>query len=107
MATVDLSILTREGARVLIGHEKGLAARARLELDALDGVADEVTVVIPDHLRTLTPSFVQGLFAKSIHNLGEKGFFRHYKFRAAPSILNDIRAGVDRVLTSRHLGGFR
>lgn len=105
MAHVDLKLFGKGQVRVLIGHDKGLAAREALRLDELDQRGEVVTVSIPATLRTLTPSFVQGLFAASIKRFGEVEFFKHYRFEAPSHIIGDIRAGVDRVLTSRHLSG--
>jgi hypothetical protein len=105
MARVELQNIVGPEVRVLIGHERGIAIRNAFNLDALDQSPDAVEIVVPVTLKTLTPSFVQGLFAASIHSLGENGFFNHYKFQAAPDVLSDIHAGVDRVLTSRHLAG--
>jgi hypothetical protein len=105
MSRIDLNNVVGDDVRVLIGQDRGVAVRNSFNLDALDQNAEDVEVVVPPTLRTLTPSFVQGLFATSIHSLGESGFFRHYKFHAPAHVLSDIRAGVDRVLTSRHLAG--
>ena len=105
MQNLSLDTLVGEDVMVLIGHDRGVAARAKLGLDGLDHVAEPVAVSVPSHLLTLTPSFVQGLFAESVHYLGEERFFDHYQFAVPAHILSDIRAGVDRVLTSRHLAG--
>lgn len=105
MTQIDLKLLGKGDVRVLIGQDKGLAAREVLQLDRLDADADIITVIVPKSLRTLTPSFVQGLFAASVRRFGEVGFFQKYRFDVPTGILSDIRAGVDRVLTSRHLSG--
>lgn len=104
MTTIDLGDVAR-GANVLIGHEKGQAARAALRLDVLDASDDVVTVIVPSDLRAITPSFVQGMFSASVHRLGATAFFARYRFLAPKDLLDDIRAGVDRALTSRHIAG--
>ena len=106
MTKIDFEQLAK-GTRVLIGHEKGLATRSKLNLDELDRAPDEVVVVVPASLKSITPSYVQGLFAGSVRRLGETGFFRHYRFEAPGSVISDIRAGVDRILTDRHLSGIQ
>src|SRR4051812_47936175 len=102
MKQLELSTILGRDARVLIGHQRGLAVREAMRLDELDRDADPVQVVVPPTVSTLTPSFVQGLFAASIHALGEDRFYNHYKF-SNNAIFRDIKAGVDRILTSRHL----
>jgi hypothetical protein len=105
MKLLDLKSVVGEEARVLIGHERGVAVRKAFNLDQLDNDAEPVRIIVPGTLRTLTPSFVQGLFAGSVQRLGENQFYSHYTFETDPSVLGDIHAGVDRVLTSRHLAG--
>jgi hypothetical protein len=105
MPTINLTVLTRGEVRSLIGQDRGLAARGEFKLDKLDEDNSEVVVVVPPDMRTLTPSFIQGLFAGSVGHLGEQGFFAHYKFDAPAHIMNDVRSGIDRILTSRHIAG--
>ena len=105
MKQLDLSTIVGESIRVLIGQERGVAVRNSFKLDELDVQQDPVEIIVPRTLRTLTPSFVQGLFASSVKRLGEEQFFAHYHFDAEDHMVGDIRAGIDRVLTSRHLAG--
>jgi hypothetical protein len=105
MTTLNLVTVAGDEIRVLIGIDRGEQARGILKLDLLDIAPEPVVVTAPAHLKTLTPSFVQGLFAGSVHRLGEEEFFRHYRFEVPETILQDVRAGVDRILTSRHIAG--
>jgi len=105
MPRINLADTVGPDVRVLIGQDRGVAVRAAMHLDELDNSQTSVEFVIPETLRTLTPSFVQGFFSNSVHRLGESGFFAHYKFDARPHIVSDIHAGIDRILTSRHLAG--
>lgn len=105
MAQIDLQKLTSPGSRVLIGHEKGVAARAFYKLDQIDTSGEVVVVKIPGELRSLTPSFVQGMFAGSVHRLGRDEFYRKYRFEAPAYIIDDIRSGIDRALTDRSIIG--
>ncbi len=100
MKRIELSKFVGDDIRVLIGHERGIAVRNAFGMDALDQDPEVVQIAVPSTLRTLTPSFVQGLVAESIHRLGEKGFYDHYQFDAEAHVIGDIRAGVDRVLTN-------
>jgi hypothetical protein len=104
MKRIELKSVVGNDVRVLIGQDRGAAVREAFELDALDRDAEPVEVIAPENLKTLTPSFVQGLFAQSVLRLGEANFYKHYVFDK-DALLGDVRAGVDRVLTSRHLAG--
>ena len=105
MADLDLGILTKGEVASLIGHDRGLGARKLFKLDVLDREGTPVTVTAPESLEALTPSFVQGLFASSVHLLGEDKFFDHYRFEMNRDLLEDIRVGVQRALMKREIAG--
>lgn len=105
MADVDFKVLTKNEVSSLIGHDRGLAARKLFQLDALDRSAEPVEVTAPPSLEALTPSFVQGLFASSVHRLGEDGFFKHYRFNMDRGLVEDVRVGIQRALMKREIAG--
>jgi hypothetical protein len=106
MANLNFERLTKNEVSSLIGHDRGLAARKLFQLDVLDREASSVEVAAPSSLEALTPSFVQGLFAASVHALGEDGFFKHYRFdRLDRGLLEDVKVGVQRVLMKREIAG--
>lgn len=101
---INLGDLTRGGeVRNLSGHERGLAARAHFGLDAADGAAEEVRIVVPADIYTVTPSFFQGMFARSVHAAGDDParFFQRYRFKASPVVLRQIERGLAAVRTQR------
>lgn len=105
MADIDLRVLTKDEVSSLIGHDRGLAARKLFELDVLDRSAEPVEVTAPPNLEALTPSFVQGLFATSVHRLGEEGFFKHYRFNMHRGLVEDVHVGIERALMKREIAG--
>jgi hypothetical protein len=105
MASLDLGRLTRGEVTSLIGHERGLSARELFKLDELDRESDPVSVIAPANLEALTPSFVQGLFASSVHFLGETVFYKHYVFELSKDLIEDIKVGVQRALMNRDIAG--
>jgi hypothetical protein len=105
MADLDLGILTKGEVASLIGHDRGLAARKLFKLDALDRANEQVVVTAPESLEALTPSFVQGLFASSVHLLGEENFFDHYRFDIGRDLVEDVKVGVQRALMKREIAG--
>jgi hypothetical protein len=104
MPDINFSELTRGEVTSLAGHERGLEARRHFRLDDLDWSPDAIRVVAPQNLDALTPSFVQGLFATSVHRLGDQ-FFSHYRFEVSPEILSDIRVGIQRAQMRREIAG--
>lgn len=100
---VNLSELTRGEVFNLSGHERGSHARTLFKLDEADASAQEVQVVIPAEVYTLTPSFFQGMFARSLQSLGNDrdSFFKKYRFRASPLILRQVDRGIAAVRVDR------
>jgi len=105
MFTVDLEKLTRGEVTSLSGQPRGLEARKYFDLNQLDEVDEHVIVTAPENLEALTPSFVQGMFANSVHRLGRERFFDHYQFAISPELRADIDVGIERALMRREIAG--
>jgi hypothetical protein len=105
MGTVQINLdrLTGEGrVRNLSGKERGVAARAELGLSALDAKDDDVVVVVPDYVDTISPSYFQGLFSQSIKHLhGRDGFLQKYRFKATSQAMRWIEIGIRNATSSR------
>jgi hypothetical protein len=105
MALIELRELTG-GGRVhsLSGQERGVEARGKFNLDDLDKSAEQVTVDVPNDLDAISPSFIQGMFAKSLVEVFDRDqdrFLEHYAFRAPTHVLAQIHRGLMAVLTRR------
>ena len=82
--TLDLGVLigNRPDVRTLSGHDRGVEARALLKLDELDEDNRHVSVVVPESVVAISPSFLQGMLTRSIRKLGRAQFERHYNFQS-------------------------
>lgn len=100
---LQISELTQGVVRNLSGHERGVAARRRFELDRLDEDQEMVVrIIVPEDLDAITTSFFQGCFAESVNRLGGRdAFLRKYKFLADEFILSQVNRGINAVV-SRH-----
>lgn len=84
---IHLAELTGGRVRNLAGHDRGLSARAHYALDALDSEDDYVEIVLPDDFRAVSPSFFEGMFAKSVIAMkGLDSFLNHYRFNTPAHI---------------------
>lgn len=103
MRVVDLGDLTRGGeVHNLSGHERGLAARNHYGLDGADGGDEDVEIVVPGDIHTITPSFFQGMFAKSVLAAGDPtGFRSRFHFRASAIVQRQIDRGIASVRSRR------
>lgn len=101
---IDFGLLTADGEiHNLSGHERGLNARDLYKLDRLDMTSEPVKVVVSEDLYAMSPSFFQGMFAKSVHRLGSRDkFLEHYLFDATPDFMEDVDRGIRAVLTNRN-----
>lgn len=104
---INLDALTGGGkVHNLSGHTRGLAARDLFKLDDLDsGASDPVLVVVPDHIYSVSPSFIQGLFSASVRKLGNDKcrFYNHYRIVGTDLIMRQIERGMSAILTDRDL----
>lgn len=103
---INLDLLTDNGkVHNLSGHERGLAARAAFNLDALDNYAGPIDICVPEHIYAVSPSFVQGLLSTSFQNLGRsrENFFGRYNLVATDIIKRQFDRGISAILMNRDL----
>jgi hypothetical protein len=108
--TIDLEELTGHGkVQNLSGRLRGLAAREKFQLDELDSDADDIEVIVPSYVYSLTPSFFQGLFGDSVRAFGNDSakFMAHFRFTAPAVVLQQVERGLSAILTSRDLSNIR
>ena len=99
MPEIDLSLLTKDKVTMLTGHPRGLSARELYNLDQLDSSIDAVSIVAPEGLDTITPSFVQGFLAGSLRAIGVERLRKKYDLSHLPSFLqDDFETGIQRLL---------
>ena len=102
---IDLTDLVGRDGVVLVGMQRGTAARDLFVLDSLDSGTDDVVIVAPDNLEAISPSFVQGFLAASLKHLGEDGLRAKYKFELNELLLGDIAGGIKRLQMKRKIAG--
>jgi hypothetical protein len=94
---LDISVLAGDGATsVLSGKQRGMQARIDFKLDDLDARDEDVTVRLSEVVEAITPSFVLGMFGKSVRLCGSvDSFFDKYKFNTKPYIIAQLRRGAE------------
>jgi len=103
MKIIDLSKMTQGETDVLLGYDFGRRARGEYRLDELDKLKEKVIVALPKELDTVTPSFAQGFFGKSVLQLGGRDeFYAIYDFGDWPDDMRlQIDSGIARALMDR------
>ena len=86
------------GMPVFTGRSRGVNARAQLRLNELpDG--EQVDVIIPDAVYTITSSYFLGLFGPSVRHEGSaEKFLTRFRFQAPPHIKEKLDDLVSRAL---------
>ena len=80
MKRVDLAKYRRPGTVLFSGNPRGAAVRRAAALDESDRKGESVVVIVPDDVLAVTASFLSGLLARSIRDLGEETFRERYRF---------------------------
>ncbi len=106
--SIDLAELTRGEVFNLSGHERGTQARQHFQLDVADDSQDEIEVIVPTDVYSLTPSFFQGMFTTSVRRLGNDRtrFLKKYRFKASPLIMRQVDRGLAAISMDRSAGSF-
>ena len=101
--TIDLELLTKGEVHNLSGHDRGVAARKMFELDGLDQSTDDVRILVPDYVYGVSPSFVQGLLAETVHRLGDSRdrFYSRFSLAASDLVKRQFERGLSAILTNR------
>lgn len=92
---------------VYTGRSRGRSDRARFDLSRFDESNEEVTVVVPDGIYTMTSSYFLELFGQSIRLLGRDGFLQKYRIQAPEHVRRKIDDWILRALREKRglLGG--
>ena len=99
MVHIDLGELTKGEVHMLTGHPRGLKARELYGLDDADKDGDVIVIVAPKDLDIVTPSFVQGLLARSVNSESSKELTSRIDLSNLPRLIrDDFETGIERVL---------
>jgi len=91
MIKIDLQQYKNSNSKILSGKNFGMQVRKKLELDKIDNIEEQVTIIIPSDIWALNSSYFIGVFGKSILMLGEENFRKKYLFQCSNNyILENI-----------------
>jgi len=107
MKTIDLNKYVGQRSNriyVLSGKDRGLDVRNALNLDELERIEDSILVEVPADLHRMTPSFILGLFSKTLESLSSAdrtkeevilSFFDKYRFITAGAPADRIKIQIE------------
>lgn len=94
---LDLRDLVKDSKGIIVsGKDRGLSAREVYCVDRFDESDGAIKVLLPEHLRIMTPSFAMGMFSKSVTKLGSVDLFlEKYHFKTSHLVLGQIKRAAE------------
>ncbi len=97
---IDLEQFRTPGAKVFTGRDRGKKVREDSHIDEIEANNSEITVIIPDNIYSIIPSFFEELFLNTVLKLGREGFLSKFKFKSLGSYKYEkpLNEAIDRIL---------
>lgn len=105
METINSNIINLEdfrapGAKVYTGRDRGKKVREDSHLDEIEAYNDNVTIIIPNNVYSIIPSFFEELFMNAVLKLGRDSFLNKFKFESQGGYKYEkpLNEAIDRIL---------
>lgn len=100
MTTINLQDYRTVGSKVFTGRDRGIQVRTLSKIDLLADQADTVSIIIPEDIRSINPSFLEEFLFNVVTKLGETSFKQKFSFvnKGRYKIENDLNEAVERIL---------
>lgn len=92
-------------SRVLTGKRKGEEVRIKSGIDEIFSGREVLTVVVPDDVFSVTPSFLEEMFKNVVRKYGSKAVLDKVKFTGKYRILPVFDEAVNRIAQKNSLLG--
>lgn len=98
--TIDLQIFRTPGSRVFTGRDRGIEVRNASNIDTLEPECDKITIIIPDDIGSINPSFLEEFLYNVVTKLQPRKFFDKFNFENTGryKINNDLHEAVERIV---------
>lgn len=89
-------------SKVFTGRDRGEYVRKKSRVDEIENMYPSVTIVIPDNVYSINPSFFEELFVNVIKKLGKEEFLKKFSFvsHGDYDFNKQLNEAIDRVLRS-------
>lgn len=87
-------------SKVFTGRDRGELVRRQSRIDDIENEYDTVTIIIPDNIYSINPSFFEELFVNVVKKLGKDVFLSKFKFKSEGNYNyeNRLNEAIDRIL---------
>lgn len=100
MNTINLETYRTPGSKVFTGRDRGADVRKKSKIDSLSQSDQQTTILIPQDIRSINPSFLEEFLINVVTKLGAAGFKEKFKFEnpGKYKIDNDLQEAIERIL---------
>ena len=97
---IDLQDFRTPGSKVFTTRPRGVDVRKKSQIDSIEPTYDKITIIIPNDISSINPSFLEEFFENVVMKLGESGFYQKFSFinEGRYKIENDLSEAIDRIL---------
>lgn len=98
--SINLGEYRTPGARIFTGRDRGIEVRVKSKIDNFAIENDTLTIIIPEDIITINPSFLEEYFKNVIMTLGKEDFLKKFKFenQGEYKIEPNLNTAIDRIL---------
>ncbi len=88
------------GSKVFTGRDRGKEVREKSKIDTLEKQYDLISIIVPDDIRSINPSFLEEFLFNVIIKLGKEGFYNKFEFKTTGryNIESDLEEAVESIL---------
>jgi len=97
---INLQDYRTQGSKVFTGRDRGISVRNDSKIDSIENNYDAVTIIIPDDIGSINPSFLEEFLFNVVIKLQEETFFKKFIFinNGRYKIESDLHEAVERIL---------
>lgn len=90
-------------SKVFTGRDRGKKVREDSKIDEIEATNETVSIIIPDNIYSINPSFFEELFVNVVKKLGKEGFLDKFSFTSLGDYNYEkpLKEAIDRVLRSK------
>jgi hypothetical protein len=80
----DYRVIGKDGtiAKVFTGRDRGEDVRKATKLDEMEEESEYISIIIPDNIYSINPSFFEELFVNVVLKLGKENFMQKFHFKS-------------------------
>ena len=106
MAVIDLEKFRTSNkttkSRVFTGRDRGRDVRISSDIDKQFANSDTLTIIVPDDIFSITPSFLEEFLFNIVRDYGKENVVNKLKFKGKYDISQSLDEAIDRILQKKN-----